>query len=87
MPGLVYEAHLSHAPPLLESQIQSSDGQNQAEDDDDDAKTIKLGLGDFCFYSVLVAKAAIYSFTAFLVCFLVIICGLCGTLILLGIYR
>ncbi|GKY97280.1 hypothetical protein MPSEU_000686400 [Mayamaea pseudoterrestris] len=63
-------------------------GQNPGhdEDDDDSRNNIKLGLGDFIFYSILVAKAAMYSFTAFASCSLVILIGLLGTLVLLGVY-
>jgi presenilin 1 len=53
----------------------------------DDEKSIKLGLGDFVFYSVLVSKAALYGFTTCAVCFLVIILGLGITLALLSVYR
>jgi presenilin 1 len=48
--------------------------------------SIRLGLGDFIFYSVLVAKAAQYSFATFAVCALVILSGLGGTLVLLSVY-
>lgn len=48
--------------------------------------TIKLGLGDFIFYSVLVSKAALYGFTSFAVCMLVILAGLGITLLLLSVY-
>ena len=41
--------------------------------------------GDFVFYSVLVSKAALYSFTAAVACILVILTGLAGTLGLLAI--
>ena len=61
------------------------------DDDDDDSldgkNTIKLGLGDFIFYSLMVSKAAQYSFTTFVACMLVILAGLGGTLILLAVYR
>lgn len=59
-------------------------------DDDENAEqrnTIRLGLGDFIFYSVLVAKAAQYSFAAFAACMLVVLSGLGGTLILLAVYH
>lgn len=45
------------------------------------------GLGDFVFYSVLVSKAALYGFTAWAVCTVVIIFGLGATLVLLAMYR
>jgi len=57
------------------------------EEDEDDDRTIKLGLGDFVFYSVLVSKAAMFGFVTCVSCFVVIISGLGGTLILLSIYR
>lgn len=62
-------------------------------DSDDDSEegggknSIKLGLGDFIFYSVLVSKAAQYSFATFISCFLVILAGLGGTLVLLSVYH
>jgi presenilin 1 len=49
--------------------------------------SIRLGLGDFIFYSVLVAKAAEYSFATFAACTLVILAGLGGTLVLLSVYH
>ena len=49
--------------------------------------TIRLGLGDFIFYSVLVAKAAQHSYTTFVACCLVILAGLGGTLVLLSVYH
>ena len=60
-------------------------------DDEDDEhpknNTIKLGLGDFIFYSLLVSKAVQYSFTTFVACMLVVLAGLGGTLILLAVYQ
>ncbi len=57
------------------------------DDEPAEKNTIRLGLGDFIFYSVLVAKAAEYSFTTFAVCALVIIAGLGGTLVLLSVFH
>lgn len=45
------------------------------------------GLGDFVFYSVLVSKAALYGFTAWAACVVVIVFGLGATLVLLAVYR
>jgi presenilin 1 len=58
----------------------ADDGADGSEKD-----SIKLGLGDFVFYSVLVAEAAQYSYTAFAVCFLVILAGLAATLVILAV--
>lgn len=67
---------------------------NDEDDDDNDddsqyveSSSIRLGLGDFIFYSVMVAKAAMYSFTTFSACMLVILAGLGGTLVLLSVYH
>jgi len=62
---------------LRDNDDEESDGRN----------SIRLGLGDFIFYSVMVAKAAEYSFTAFAVLMLVILAGLGGTLILLSVFH
>lgn len=43
--------------------------------------------GDFIFYSVLVSKAALYSFATFASCFLVVLAGLGGTLVLLAVHK
>ncbi|OQR81117.1 presenilin-like protein [Achlya hypogyna] len=55
--------------------------EQEAEEDN----TIKLGLGDFIFYSVLVGRAAMYDFSTFIVCFICILMGLGGTLFLLSV--
>ena len=55
--------------------------------DEDDDHTIKLGLGDFVFYSILAAKSALVSFTTFVVVFLVIQVGLALTMLLLAMYK
>ena len=59
------------------------------EDDEDfgEKNSIRLGLGDFIFYSVMVAKAAQHSFATFAACILVILAGLGGTLVLLSVYH
>ncbi|OQR97006.1 presenilin-like protein, partial [Achlya hypogyna] len=49
--------------------------------------TIKLGLGDFVFYSVLVSRAALYDVAAMWACAVAILMGLGGTLFLLGIHK
>jgi presenilin-like A22 family membrane protease len=48
--------------------------------------SIKLGLGDFIFYSILVSKAALYGYTTFVVCTLAVLSGLGLTLLLLAVY-
>eukprot|EP00752_Nemacystus_decipiens_P008581 g7662.t1 len=57
------------------------------EEEEETGVSIKLGLGDFVFYSVLVSKAALYGFTAWAACVVVIVFGLGATLVLLAVYR
>ncbi|RLN86203.1 hypothetical protein BBJ28_00022101 [Nothophytophthora sp. Chile5] len=47
--------------------------QRRQEEEEQDDKTIKLGLGDFIFYSVLVGRAAIKDFSTFAVTFVCIV--------------
>lgn len=58
-------------------------------DADEEAMTrgVKLGLGDFVFYSVLVGRAAMYDLMTVYACYLAIISGLACTLILLSVCR
>lgn len=50
-------------------------------------EAIKLGLGDFIFYSVLVGRAAMYDMTTVFACYLAIIAGLGCTLLWLAMAR
>ncbi|KAH9127393.1 hypothetical protein AeMF1_002292 [Aphanomyces euteiches] len=59
-------------------------GVDNAEDEDN---TIKLGLGDFVFYSVLVSRAAVFDVSAMWACLVSILMGLGGTLFLLNVYK
>ena len=48
---------------------------------------IKLGMGDFIFYSVLVGRAAMYDMLTVFASYLAIVAGLGATLLLLALTR
>ncbi|XP_066386718.1 presenilin-like protein At2g29900 [Miscanthus floridulus] len=76
--------------PLIQPRPQRS-GEEAVEDEDgiglSSSGAIKLGLGDFIFYSVLVGRAAMYDYMTVYACYLAIIAGLGITLLLLAFFR
>jgi presenilin 1 len=57
------------------------------EEEAEEPRSIKLGLGDFIFYSVLVSRAAQFDASSLAACFVTVLLGLVGTLALLSVYR
>ena len=57
------------------------------EEEEEEDSSIKLGLGDFIFYSVLVSRAAAFGFATWAAVALTVLMGLGGTLALLAIAK
>ncbi|KAF9185513.1 hypothetical protein BGZ51_002635 [Haplosporangium sp. Z 767] len=57
------------------------------DDDDDDGGGLKLGLGDFVFYSVLIARAAMFDWVTTMCCTVAVLTGMNATIFLLAIYQ
>lgn len=73
--------------PLVEVNRTEREMATRREAEEMTERGIKLGLGDFVFYSVLVGRAAMYDLMTVYACYLAIISGLGCTLILLSVCR
>lgn len=76
------EVAASSTPPVVRRTKQSRRKKTSSE-----PSSIKLGLGDFVFYSVLVSRAAVHGFSTCIACGLVILGGLGITLVLLAVFQ
>jgi presenilin 1 len=63
--------------------VQTPPQWNEEEEDE----SIRLGLGDFVFYSVLVARATLFGFTTVVSCIVAILVGFGLTMVFLSLYN
>ncbi|KAI9488093.1 Presenilin-domain-containing protein [Zychaea mexicana] len=59
----------------------------ERDEEDVERSGLKLGLGDFVFYSVLIARAALYDWITTVCCTIAVLTGLTTTIFLLAIYK
>ncbi|OMP08010.1 Peptidase A22A, presenilin [Corchorus olitorius] len=87
--GQISERDGELSAPLLDHRVNGQDGESFLLESIGlgSSGAIKLGLGDFIFYSVLVGRAAMYDFMTVYACYLAIVAGLGVTLMLLALYQ
>ena len=77
----------THSNILIESTSALQETETKLEEEEEEDRGIKLGLGDFVFYSVLVSRAGLFDASTMAACFTAVLLGLGGTLVLLGVFK
>jgi len=80
IPALLYNGMVSLA-------TVANKGDLLDEEDRKRGRSVKLGLGDFVFYSVLLGRSSMFDWLTVFTCFVGIITGLFCTLLLLAVFR
>ncbi|CAO3668080.1 unnamed protein product [Umbelopsis vinacea] len=61
--------------------------ESPSDEEDAERSGLKLGLGDFVFYSVLIARAAMYDWITTICCTIAVLMGLTATIFLLVLWK
>lgn len=85
IPALVYNASIWMA--MAQEEEISNEKDEKEEEEEDERRGVKLGLGDFVFYSVLVGRASLFDMLTVFTCSIAVITGLFFTIILLALWK
>ncbi|KAF1803915.1 Presenilin-domain-containing protein [Mucor lusitanicus] len=77
----------SSSPPPRQEETSRKAPEPENDEEDAERSGLKLGLGDFVFYSVLIARAAMYDWITTVCCTIAVLTGLTATIFLLAIYK
>lgn len=86
-PTLYVDNYVTPSKPQQQPQQQLQSQPEQPEELVDEDRSIKLGLGDFVIYSLLVGRAALFGFATFVTCFVSVLTGLAATLTILAVFK
>jgi hypothetical protein len=71
----------------LRTQERKRNGEDEEEEDESEERGVRLGLGDFCFYGILVTRAARLGWDFVILCVFAVILGLALTLVVLALLQ
>lgn len=69
------------------AQEEVNEKSGEEDEEEEERRGVKLGLGDFVFYSVLVGRAAMFDMLTVFTCSIAVITGLFFTIILLALWK
>jgi hypothetical protein len=74
--------------PLVGNELEGTgEGDDPKREEEDEERGVRLGLGDFCFYGILVTRAARLGWDLVILCVFAVCLGLAVTLIILAVLQ